>query len=300
MDIKSLQCFVSVAEHLNFSRAAQSLYISQPSLSIRIHALEEELGAPLFKRTHQQVYLTDEGAALLPAAREILEKINSLPFLVSNVRSSLETQKKLRVGVDVTEDRSLPIIENVFAGFQSKYPEVDVQVRDVALEEYEAKLLKGEMDFCLMVLQGDTAVNPVFLSIPLLSEPMVMVAANADGLTLDELVRTREVQLLYEGERGLRWNEQYLDYLKRFVPNVQPTYIENVSLLCMNLVRGKTLTFFPLTFAEGLQDERIRILPIDLPQGDITLTLLWNKHNVTPAIQLMVNEFLAEKAKSNP
>ena len=296
MDIKNLQCFMAVAEQLNFSRAAQSLYISQPSLSIRISALEEELGTKLFKRTHQKVYLTDEGAALLPAVREILEKINSLPFIIGNVQRSDEAQKKLLIGVDVTEDRSLPVIEKAFSRFQNSYPEVDVQVLDVSLEEYEQKLLKGELDFCLMVLQGSEPVNPLFLSIPLLSEPMVMVAANAEGLSVDELIRTRKVQLLYEGERGLRWNEQYLEFLRKHVPDVQPSYVENVSLLCMNLAGGKILTFFPLTYVEAMNDERLCIFPIDLPQGDITLTLLWNKNNINPAIQLMANEFMTEKA----
>lgn len=299
MDLKNLQCFMAVAEQLNFSRAAQSLYISQPSLSIRIHALEEEFGVRLFKRTHQQVYLTDEGAVLLPAVREIFEKINSLPFIVNNIQRSDDAQKQLLIGVDTTEDRSLPIIENVFTRFQHLYPEVDVQVRDVSLEEYEQNLLKGIMDFCLIVLQGNMPVNPSFLSIPLLSEPMVMVTSNAEGLTVDELVRTRKVQLLFEGERGNRWNDQYLDYLKKYQPDIQPTYVENVSLLCMNLSGGKILTFFPLTFAESLPDDRLRIIPLDLPLGDITLTLLWNKNNLKPAIQLMANEFLKEKADNS-
>ena len=57
MDIKSMRCFLAVAETLNFSRAAESIYLSQPALSLRINAMEDELGAKLFLRTRQQVYL---------------------------------------------------------------------------------------------------------------------------------------------------------------------------------------------------------------------------------------------------
>lgn len=299
MDIKSLQCFIAVAEQLNFSRAAQYLYISQPSLSIRISGLEDELGVKLFERTHQQVYLTKEGAALLPAAREIIEKIHSLRFIVNNVRQEKDTTQKLLIGVDITEDRRLPVIENAISNFQCRYPEIDIKVVELLLEEYEQKLLDHEVDFCIMVLQGAMPINPLFLSIPLLSEPMVMVSANADGLSVDELIRTREVQLLFPDQRGVRWNEQYLDYLKNYAPDIEPTYIGNASLLCMNLSRGKTITFLPQTFVEELEDDRLRIIPIDLPQGDITLTLMWNKLNIHPAIQLMVNEFTAEKAYGN-
>ena len=55
MDLKNLHCFIAVAEQLNFSRAAESLFLSQPSLSIRIKALEDELHTKLFHRTHQEV-----------------------------------------------------------------------------------------------------------------------------------------------------------------------------------------------------------------------------------------------------
>lgn len=295
MDIKNLQCFIAVAEHLNFSRAAQSLYISQPSLSIRISALEDELGAKLFERTHQRVYLTDKGAALLPAVREILEKIYSLRYVVGNVQHGDDAPKKLRIGVDVTEDRSLPLIEDAFVSFQQHYPEIEVKVSDISVDEYEAKLLADEMDFCLIVMQGEAPVNPMFLSIPLLTEPVVMAASNAQGLSIEELVRTREVQLLFEGERGQRWNDQYIEFVRKIAPGAEPTYVENVSLLYMNLLHSKTISFFPKTYAEGLRDDRLTLIPIDFPQGNITLTLLWNKFNINPSIQLMVNEFMARK-----
>ena len=81
MDTKSLRCFLAVAENLNFSRAAESIYLSQPALSLRIHALEEELGVKLFLRTRQQVYLTAAGSALLPEVQEILARLDALPEL---------------------------------------------------------------------------------------------------------------------------------------------------------------------------------------------------------------------------
>lgn len=297
MDIKNLQCFIAVAEHLNFSRAAESLYISQPSLSIRISALEAELGVKLFQRTHQQVYLTDEGAVLLPAVRDILERIRQLSQLVKESLPAEPEPAELLIGIDVTEDRALPIIENTLSSFQKRYPKTSIKVMDISVDEYEEKLLQGDMDFCMMVLQDQAEVNPAFLSIPLLSEPMVMVTMDPGGRSVEELIRTREAQLLFEGARGQRWNRQYLEFLRSYKPDIQPTYVENPSLLCLNLSRGKVISFLPKTYAESALDGRLSMIPVEFPQGcDITLTLLWKKDNIKPAIQLMINEFAANRA----
>ncbi|GAA1223467.1 LysR family transcriptional regulator [Pseudonocardia alaniniphila] len=72
MDPIQLRAFVAVAEDLHFGRAAQRLHIAQPYLSRTIRALEEDLGAPLFRRTTRRVELTPAGAALVDRARAIL------------------------------------------------------------------------------------------------------------------------------------------------------------------------------------------------------------------------------------
>ncbi len=73
MNTVQLECFVAVAEHLNFSRASESLKISQPSVSHQIQVLEEELGVKLFSRTSKSVSLTPEGIQFLPDAELILK-----------------------------------------------------------------------------------------------------------------------------------------------------------------------------------------------------------------------------------
>ncbi|MET8796116.1 LysR family transcriptional regulator [Nocardia sp. NPDC004568] len=71
MDVhgRDLRYFAAVAEQLNFTRAAESLFVSQPALSKQIRALERQLGAPLFDRDGRSVRLTPVGEALLPHAR---------------------------------------------------------------------------------------------------------------------------------------------------------------------------------------------------------------------------------------
>jgi DNA-binding transcriptional LysR family regulator len=75
-----LRYFVAVAEELNFSQAAKKLHMAASPLSQRIKDLEHELGHRLFDRSTHHVTLTQEGAALLPIARDILEQVNAIPW----------------------------------------------------------------------------------------------------------------------------------------------------------------------------------------------------------------------------
>ena len=73
MNTVQLECFVAVAENLNFSRASEDLKITQPAVSHQIRSLEEELGVKLFRRTSKSVSLTPEGILFLPDANMILK-----------------------------------------------------------------------------------------------------------------------------------------------------------------------------------------------------------------------------------
>ena len=73
MNTIQLECFVAVAEHLNFSRASEALRITQPAVSHQIQSLEEELDVKLFRRTSKSVSLTQEGIQFLPDAELILK-----------------------------------------------------------------------------------------------------------------------------------------------------------------------------------------------------------------------------------
>ena len=72
MNTTQLECFLAVANHLNFSRAAQELHIPQPAVSHQINTLEDELGVKLFYRTSKRVRLTQAGHLFSQYAREIL------------------------------------------------------------------------------------------------------------------------------------------------------------------------------------------------------------------------------------
>ena len=77
MTSRQLEYFLAVARYLNFTRAAEALYVSQTAITRQIQVLEEEVGAQLFFRTKKQVQLTAAGQVFLTEARAILERTRS-------------------------------------------------------------------------------------------------------------------------------------------------------------------------------------------------------------------------------
>jgi len=118
----SLRVFVAVAEHLNFTRAADALGVTASAASLQIRALEEYLSRPLFRRNGRQVNLTHEGAALLPRVQQALSDIERA---VDEVRSDRQTGPvKVSTISSFLNQWLLPRM----ARFRAGHPEVDLQL----------------------------------------------------------------------------------------------------------------------------------------------------------------------------
>lgn len=120
LDPHQLRIFLVAAETLNFSRAAERLYISQPSVTQTIQALENQLGAPLFVRSGRKLALTSTGSALLPLARQLVY----LSLHTKEVIDSLHTvvHGHLRIGCSTTPGKY--VLPFLLADFMRKHPHV--------------------------------------------------------------------------------------------------------------------------------------------------------------------------------
>ena len=125
LDLKSLRCFVVLVEELNFSRAAERLRLTQPALSSQIRGLEQRLDFTLFHRTTRRVGLSDQGAALLPGARRLIEESQRLQRVVADLRGA--PRRKLRFGaafytIDIPE--RIRLLEHFF----ERHPDIALDV----------------------------------------------------------------------------------------------------------------------------------------------------------------------------
>ncbi|MGY6023076.1 LysR family transcriptional regulator [Streptomyces spinosirectus] len=147
--VRDLRYFVTVAEELHFTRAAERLYVSQPALSKQIRALERQLGVELLRRDRHGVALTAAGTALLPHARRVLEAWARGASAMEEARTALRST--LVVGMSTSPGRGglLPAIRSRFTAAR---PEATVRLRQVSWEDPTAGLADGDADVAFVWL----------------------------------------------------------------------------------------------------------------------------------------------------
>jgi len=142
MELRHLRYFVSVAEALSFTKAAQKLHTSQPSLTRQIRDLEEELGVRLLHRTKQKVTLTDEGRLFLADAKRLLALAAETVESVRRLRSG--EVRALNVGY--VSNLFYDLLPKTLDSFHQTFPAVSVNLFDLSCGEQFRALEEGKLD----------------------------------------------------------------------------------------------------------------------------------------------------------
>nr|MDT0523747.1 LysR family transcriptional regulator [Streptomyces sp. DSM 41633] len=148
MHFQQLTYFVAVAETLHFTRAAEAVHVSQPSLSQQIRALETELGAELFSRARGNIALTDAGEALLPLARRILADAET-------ARQEVQELVQLRSGrvrLGATPSLCTGLLPDVLRAFHDRHPGVRLLLEEGGSHDLVRQLARGALDLARVVL----------------------------------------------------------------------------------------------------------------------------------------------------
>lgn len=159
MDIGQLEAFVQVTLNRNFSKAAEALYLTQPSVTARIQSLEKELGEELFERTGRGVRLTDAGQAFLPYAERVLQILKEGKDNIEAVRSV--QLGNLRLGSALTI--STYVLPRLLKMFRGRYPGVEVVVRTGRSEQVLGMLLRDEVQVGLVRSLHHHNIQTVYL-----------------------------------------------------------------------------------------------------------------------------------------
>lgn len=146
MNTTQLECFMAVANFLNFSRAAESLRLTQPAVSHQISALEDEMGVRLFHRTSKSVRLTQEGYLFTQYAGEILKLSN---LSKARLREAQQAQP-LHLGIGCRSASELQLVQKALKRFRQQEPNLLPILRLIPFDSLENLLEDGEiqMMFC--------------------------------------------------------------------------------------------------------------------------------------------------------
>ena len=142
MILRHIRYMLAVAEHRNFTRAADALHVSQPALSQQIKQLEETLGVQLFDRTGRTVRLTDMGSVYIEYARRALVDLEAGRRAILDVRDLSHGELRLAMTPTFTEYLVAPLVER----FSAEYPGITLSVCEMTLDSIELALSEDRVD----------------------------------------------------------------------------------------------------------------------------------------------------------
>jgi DNA-binding transcriptional LysR family regulator len=151
VELHHLRHFVSVAEHLNFGRAARSLSIAQPALSQSIKRLETSLGVELFTRTRTKVELTPAGEAFFVETRTTLLQVERAELMARRVASG--EQGNLRVGF--VTPAVFDVLPTTIRDLAKCSPGIEIQLEELSVEDQLDRLRGGELDVGIIMGRRD-------------------------------------------------------------------------------------------------------------------------------------------------
>lgn len=142
MTITQLKYVLAVAEHKNFTKAAEKTFVTQPTLSMQIQKLEEELDILIFDRSKKPIELTDVGAKLVQQARNIVNESERIQDIVDQQKGFIGGEFKLGV-IPTIMPTLLPMFLN---NFIKKYPKVKLKIEELNTEAIMERLQDGHLD----------------------------------------------------------------------------------------------------------------------------------------------------------
>jgi len=191
MDLRTLQYFVTVAEELNITRAAEKLHMSQPPLSASIKSLEEELDTVLFIRGNRRLKLTESGQLLYRRAKEILKLADKTKSEVLSLGEGMRGT----ISIGLVEGMAPDIAAEWFAGFRTIHPNVRFRILDGSTDDLLEKLRTGLISLAVITSPCD---NSLLHSFQVGEEKMAALMSRDHPLAQDNGRKIRVADLVGE------------------------------------------------------------------------------------------------------
>lgn len=169
VSVRQLEILDAIARTGSYGRAADALFVSQPTVSIQIKKLTDTMGAPLFEKVDKQLVLTEVGEALLGTGREVFDSFERLEMRIAELADV--KRGLLRLGLVTTADYFLP---RLLEPFCTRYPGVDVRLEVTNRERLLGRLLDNLDDLYVF---GQNPESTDVVQYPLEQNPLVVIAA---------------------------------------------------------------------------------------------------------------------------
>ncbi len=283
MELRHLRYFITVAEELHFSRAAERLHIAQPPLSQQIHQLEMELGVELFQRkTKRQVQLTEAGRVFLQSAYQLLAQLEQVIELTR--RTGRGETGQLRVGFisSVTYD----VLPAILQAFHQQFPGVELILQELTTSEQEKALQNHriQVGFVHLPLEDDS-----FAWECIQQENLVVALPANHPLAKQEKIAMRsltdELFILFPRHLGIGLYDKIMALCEEvnFTPKVAQEAIQMQTIIGL-VSAGMGIAIVPASL-QNLQRQGVVYRAIAQTTPLVETAVVWKKEEITPVMQ---------------
>ncbi|MBE6080625.1 MAG: LysR family transcriptional regulator [Veillonella sp.] len=290
MDITHLKYFVEVARQKSFTKAAQTLHVSQPSLSKAVRLLEGEWNKQLFRRRGHRIELTNEACAVLPQIEALVRQFEVLEHQMHHTNDTESGELILGIPPMIGSSFLSPIIRD----FMAAYPQISLKVSEHGSPQIAQLVQDNQLQVGFVTLPVSDFTNPDTQTYIFNHQPLYYVMqpdspfAHYDSVTLHEI--RKEPLVFFHPSFSL-----YDIILGRFQEiGVVPQIVaqsNNWDFITELVKSGLGTAILPQTICERLNKEQLVSIPIE-PRINWVLGMIWNEQSmIVPAIRLWVNYF---------
>lgn len=241
MNMDHIEAFLYAFQLGSFNKAAEALYLTQPSVTARIQSLERELGGPLFYRDNKQISLTERGKQFLPYAQKIL---NAYQEISTSLREQPLSGNNLTIGCTLL--MSTHILPEILPLYREKYPGVNIRILVGSSAYVLEKVLNKEADFGL----ARTVSHPLIDSFHLHTDNLRLMVPSthpfrsmpAHKLTWEKVGREPHIVLAHGTLEWLMIQRHY--HRNQILPNIMME-VDNFEAAKKMVMRGVGISFLP-------------------------------------------------------
>ena len=289
MNMTQIKYFLTVAKYLNFTNAANALYISQPALSRQIQIIEEEIGCILFTRNSRNVQMTPSAKLLVKELGDIYNEYN---IAIAKAQSAYQgLTGEINIGI-LDGTRISDLFPGVLSYFHEKHPNVEIKMQYYSFRPLLEKLNAGELDFAITLkFDVEKRENVQFRIIETTKDHVVMHKdhrlANASKVMLSDFVN--DVFIMVSADDSVESPKLILDSYQRagvkpkikFAPNIQTEMLWVQAGIGVCILDSRNSL-------KGSED--VRFVEVD-GISDPSLVLVWEKNNTNPYLQTFIDHF---------
>lgn len=173
--LHQLKVFETVARNGSFTRAAEELFITQPTVSSQVKQLTKAVGLPLFEQIGKSLYLTEAGKELVETCQDVFERLDNFEMKVADLKGTKQGQLKLAV---ITTAKYF--IPRLLGSFCQKYPGIDIALKVTNHQEIKQRMLNNEDDLYVV---SHPPQEIELKSQPFLDNPLIVVANHKHRLS---------------------------------------------------------------------------------------------------------------------